>query len=92
MARLFRPAPSKRAGKKKIPFNKEKTASNVIPTRRKGIEISHTSGNNNNATTANGQHSKKRKHHPKNMSMNLILVSKPATPPYCCNKISPAVR
>jgi len=54
-------------------FRSAKTASKVMPTRRNGKEISHTSGKTINASNANGHAKTKRINHPTNNNRTFIF-------------------
>jgi hypothetical protein len=49
-----------------------KSASNVMPTRRKGSEISHTNGHKMSASNASGQQSNSKMSQPMNASTAVL--------------------
>jgi hypothetical protein len=55
-------------------LSKAKTASKVIPTNRNGRDINHTKGKSTSASSANGQQSTNRMHHPMN-KIRLFMMS-----------------
>ena len=55
-------------------LSRPKSASNVMPTRRNGSEISQTNGHKINAIRASGQHRTSRMSQPTKASMAVLLL------------------
>lgn len=66
--------PSRRAGRNRIALTRARRAPIAVPTIRKGIESSQSSGQNNRSRSASGQQRAKRMAHNRSERMNFILA------------------